>query len=189
MRVVVGLGNPGPEYAASRHNAGFMVVQAIAKRWGVALCPSGWVVDGRCEFLGENVRLLLPQTFMNRSGTVLAGMFAEAAGENLVVAYDDVDLPIGSVRIRQRGGSGGHRGVASVIEACGVEFARVRVGVGRPPEGIETSVYVLSRMEQEDREALAVGVVRGVDAVECILKDGVAAAMNRFNGSPSALPS
>lgn len=189
MRVVVGLGNPGPEYHGSRHNAGFMVVQTIAMRWRVPLRDAGVALAGIGEFADEEVHLLLPQTFMNRSGTALLGVFDHPAGEELIVVYDDVDLPVGSVRVRPRGGSGGHRGVASMIDACGSEFVRVRVGIGRPPDGMETADYVLAGMSNAEFAELERGLQCGADAVECVLKDGVEIAMNRFNRIPSALPS
>ena len=138
---------------------------------------------------GGGVRLVLPQTYMNRSGEVLEDMSADGGEDDLVVVYDDVDLPVGLLRIRKDGGSGGHRGVASVIEHCGTRFVRVRVGVGRPAEHQDTAEYVLAPLSEHDREQLAGGIGRAVAAVGCILANGVDVAMNRFNGAPAAVGS
>lgn len=181
MRIVAGLGNPGAEYDASRHNIGFMVVRALADRWNVTLRRSATALEGIAHFAGEEVRLLLPQTYMNRSGAALAGVFDGAPEGHLVVVHDDVDLPEGTVRVRARGGSGGHRGVSSVIETCGPEFVRVRVGVGRPPQGSDTADFVLAEIPADTWGSFRSGIELAADAIECVLADGVATAMNRFN--------
>lgn len=181
MRVVAGLGNPGLEYARSRHNAGFMVVRELALRWNVPLQPRGVALEGIGRFAGEEVHLLMPQTYMNRSGLALSGRFPEPPGEHLIVAHDDVDLPVGVLRIRPSGGSGGHRGVSSIIDTCGSDFVRVRVGVGRPPDDVDTADWVLAEMTGADYEELKRGVRGAAEAVECIVTDGVTTAMNRFN--------
>ena len=183
MRVVAGLGNPGAKYAWTRHNMGMMIVQKTAERWDVTLRSQDAALQGSCVRDGEEVRLVLPQTYMNRSGEALEHLVTAPAGENLVVVYDDVDLPVGSMRIRLGGGPGGHRGVASVIERCDADFVRLRIGVGRPPEGQDTADFVLEPLVGDERKQLLGGVERGVDAVECILADGLDIAMNRFNGS------
>jgi peptidyl-tRNA hydrolase, PTH1 family len=188
MRVVAGLGNPGERYARTRHNIGFMVVREIAKRWRVPFETRGVVgSDGAAARAtavvdGEEIELVLPQTYMNRSGSALSGLVESPVGENLVVVYDDVDLPVGALRIRRGGGAGGHRGVESIIETCGPSFVRVRVGVGRPPQGVETADYVLAEISSDQREPLADAAERAADAVVCVLADGVQVAMNRFNG-------
>lgn len=189
MRVVVGLGNPGPAYEQSRHNVGFMVVQAVAGFMGVELCPQGAVSEARGLFEGKDVRLVLPQTYMNRSGIALASMFDPPRANEIVLVYDDVDLSVGAVRIRRSGGSGGHRGVSSVIEGYGHEFVRVRIGVGRPPESMDTAAFVLAPMSEIERNEQAIGVMRGAEAVKCIVTDGVDVAMRNYNGHPPALPS
>ncbi len=186
MRVVVGLGNPGPEYVWTRHNVGFMVLNTLSDRWGVALRRSGLAVIGeRADAQGPTV-LVAPQTYMNRSGEAVAGLLDAPADEDLVVVYDDVDLEPGALRIRRSGGAGGHRGVESMIECCGAGFTRVRVGIGRPPEGMDTADYVLAELEESERADWMNGIGRAADSVECLLDDGVQTAMNRFNGAPAS---
>ncbi len=183
MRVVVGLGNPGPEYFWTRHNVGFMVVNSLSDRWGVAMRNVGISRIGeRTDDDGESTILVTPQTYMNRSGVAVEALLEHVTDENLIVIYDDVDLNPGTLRIRRNGGAGGHRGVASVIDSCGAEFTRVRVGVGRPPEGLDTADYVLAEIEERDRADWLNDIARAADSVECVLDEGVQAAMNRFNG-------
>lgn len=194
MRVVAGLGNPGARYASTRHNIGFMVVRELAQRCHARFENRGTAgTDGSSALAtavigGEEVALVLPQTYMNRSGSALVGLLESPPEEALVVVYDDVDLPAGALRIRRDGRAGGHRGVESVIAACGASFVRVRVGVGRPPEDVDTADYVLAPLTREEGEQLAGAVVRAADAVECILAEGVQTAMSRFN-SVQATPS
>ena len=181
MWIVVGLGNPGAEYAHTRHNIGFMVVETLARRWGVALRGAKDALrTGRGHVAGRPVILVEPQTFMNRSGESLAHLPLDADAA-VIVVHDDLDLPAGQLRVRPRGGSGGHRGVASIVECCGGEVARVRVGIGRPPEGCDAADYVLAPVVGADLAALQAGVERAGDAVECLVTDGVDAAMSRFN--------
>ncbi len=180
MRVVVGLGNPGPEYVWTRHNVGFMVVNTLADRWGVSFRRTELALVGERAGGGEKTLLLAPQTFMNRSGMALDGL--DEKEEGLIVIYDDVDLPAGELRIRRSGGAGGHRGVASVIEHCGAAFSRVRIGVGRPPEGSETADFVLAELDVGERADWLSGIDRAADSVECVLDEGIQTAMNRFNG-------
>jgi PTH1 family peptidyl-tRNA hydrolase len=181
MWVIVGLGNPGAEYAQSRHNVGFMVVETIARRWNIAWRHAGAALRvGNGEVAGHPVLLVEPQTYMNRSGEALT-QYPRAADDELVVVYDDLDLPSGRIRVRQRGGSAGHRGVASMLEYLGDEFARVRVGIGRPPEGDDPSDYVLAPLSGAELTALRAAVERASDAVECVVSQGPRAAMDRFN--------
>lgn len=183
MWVVVGLGNPGAAYVDTRHNVGFMVVEELAQRWGVALEAA----DERARRAtvvrdGVVVQLVQPQTYMNRSGDALE---AEHGAEAVIAAYDDLDLPVGQLRVRPGGGAGGHRGVASLAGRLGNEFVRVRVGIGRPPEGVPAPAHVLSPTAPAERMLLATAVARAGDAIECIISEGVAAAMNRFNARPA----
>ncbi len=192
MRVVVGLGNPGPEYVWTRHNVGFMVVNTLADRWGVSFRRTELALVGERNVGERNVGerdgraeetlLVAPQTFMNRSGMALDGLVDDENEEGLIVIYDDVDLSAGELRIRRSGGAGGHRGVASVIEHCGAEFSRVRVGVGRPPVGTDTADYVLAEFDVGERADWLSGIDRAADSVECVLDEGIQTAMNRFNG-------
>jgi PTH1 family peptidyl-tRNA hydrolase len=185
---VVGLGNPGPQYARTRHNAGFGVLDVLARRHGARWTrPCG--VRGemaRCR-LGTEALLLRPWTFMNASGdaVVVALRRLRLAAADVVLVYDDMDLPPGRLRIRPGGGSGGHRGVASVVAALGTEaFPRVRVGIGRPPEGADAADYVLSPLPPGEAAAWEAALARAADAVEFLCARGVEAAMQRFNGAP-----
>ena len=169
----MGLGNPGRSYERTRHNVGFLVADELARRHG-----GSWRKKKKTEVapvsLGlKEVTLLKPTTFMNNSGSALAGYRAE----DLIVIHDDLDLPPGDVRVKVGGGAGGHNGLRSVIGRLGPDFVRVRLGIGRPPVGVGVTDYVLSRMDAAVRDA----VPRAADAVEAVVEDGPEAAMNRFN--------
>lgn len=177
---VVGLGNPGTAYAATRHNVGFMVIDRLAERWHVPLAPLGATRAAMVDVDGMPVMLVQPMRFMNRSGEALATL-PEAAVEGMIAVFDDLDLPVGRLRVRAGGGSGGHRGVRSLIEHCGPDFIRVRIGIGRPTDQTVED-YVLAPPIEQELAALTVGLQHAADAVECVLRDGAATAMNRFNG-------
>jgi len=190
MRLVVGLGNPGERYRRTRHNVGFMVVDALARRAGA---PRGgergeaWVIPARVG--GEDVLLAKPLTFMNRSGAAVDQLLAQeqAAPQDVVVVLDDVALDLGTLRVRERGSHGSHNGLRSVIDVLGTdEFPRVRVGVrkGEPPDALAD--YVLSEFPQEDVLVVQEVVGWAADAVEMLIREGPAAAMNRFNPMRSA---
>jgi PTH1 family peptidyl-tRNA hydrolase len=182
MRIVVGLGNPGNEYAATRHNVGFMVVEELATRWRLVLQPSGRSAHlAQGVIAGEQTLLMEPQLYMNRSGDALAAVAPLALPSELVVVHDDLDLEFGSVRVKRGGGTAGHRGLDSVAARCGRDFTRVRVGIGRPAHGEDVVGYVLSAFPAEQRDAVAAAVERAADAVECVLRDGEEKAMNCFN--------
>jgi peptidyl-tRNA hydrolase, PTH1 family len=182
---VVGLGNPGARYEGTRHNVGFRVVDRLARRLGVEVSRSvhrALVGETRCG--GERVLLVKPQAFMNASGESVGSIqrFYRLAVGQVVVAYDDVDLAVGRVRIRMQGGAGGHRGIASLIAALeDSAFVRVRVGVGRPPVGRVSRDYVLDAPSGPEAETLALAEERGADAVELIVANGPAQAMNQIN--------
>lgn len=184
--MVVGLGNPGERYRRTRHNAGFMVADALAARSGVGGWrgeADAWVMDARVG--DEDVLLAKPLTFMNRSGAAVDAL-RSARGlspAEVVAVVDDTALDLGDLRVRERGSHGGHNGLRSLIEAMGTEeFPRVRVGIrkGELPEDL--AEYVLSEFPEEDVLFVRDIVGRAADAVECFLRDGAAAAMNRFNG-------
>jgi len=188
--LVVGLGNPGPEYADTQHNVGFRVVERLAERHGIGLRRerrfSGLFGDGIAN--GVAVGLLEPHTWMNLSGqAVLAAVDALPIGDlasDLVVVYDDLDLPFGRLRVRPGGGAGGHNGLADIQERLGrSDFPRVRFGIGRPPPGEDPVEYVLAPFAAEQRAALDARIALAADAIEAILAEGVAIAMNRFNAS------
>ncbi len=130
---------------------------------------------------GKELKLVLPQMFMNLSGDAVVGLVQPPAGEDLIVVYDDLDLPPGVLRLRRDGSAGGHRGVESIIERCGSTFVRVRVGIGRPPLGMGSADYVLGEFPDDECKLWANAVERAADAVECVLTHGLQVAMNRFN--------
>lgn len=187
MKLVVGLGNPGRAYEHTRHNAGWAVLDEFAKRRGAGFRRS-WcrpVQTAKTALEGAGSLLLAkPLTFMNLSGNVLPGLMRPAGltAKDLIVVADDINLPMGKLRIRAGGGAGGHNGLKSVIERLGTEeFARVRVGVGEQEEGKSLTDHVLERMNAEERRMLAEAVARAADALECLLVRGTDSAMNQFN--------
>ena len=184
MKLIVGLGNPGREYSETRHNIGWMVLDVLAKRWegNWRLKDNAEVLEARHE--GEVLLLVKPQTYMNLSGEAVAPLarFYKVPAEDVIVIYDDMDLPTGKLRLRMKGGSGGHRGIESLLYHLRQDtFNRVRLGIGRPPVGWAVPDYVLSRFHQEEQEDLNAALEKAADAVEGILKLGMSNAMNRFN--------
>jgi len=185
MKLVVGLGNPGAEYEFSPHNMGFAVVDRLAERFGVRLDrEKAKSRCGRIQVEERAIWLIQPQTFMNLSGESVREWFRKqgCGPEDLLVLADELDLPWGTIQIRQRGGSAGHHGVESIMEAIGTrEFVRVRIGV-EPETPVEDEVaYLLRPMRRSQREGMDEIVDRAADAAEMILREGVAKAMNRFN--------
>ncbi|HWP85093.1 MAG TPA: aminoacyl-tRNA hydrolase [Terriglobia bacterium] len=190
MKLVVGLGNPGVEYRHSPHNLGFAVVERLARRFGVRLDRKrAHSLCARVAVDSGTVWLIQPQTYMNRSGeAVREWLRKEGCGpEELLVIADELDLPWGTIRIRQRGSSAGHHGVESIIGAIGSrEFARVRIGVAPEQEEDtgDAAAYLLRPVRRSQRERLEEVVERAADATEMILREGIAKAMNRFNQRP-----
>lgn len=184
-RLIVGLGNPGEEYCRSRHNVGFMVVERLAGRWRLPWqVPRNRSRLATGEVAGAQVALLEPLTYMNLTGHSVARVLRELglSPEQAMVVHDDVDLPLGRLRLRRAGSAGGHRGVQSTIDLLGTaEFARLRVGVGRPLDG-DVRQYVLAPFAPEEREELDQVLERAASALECWLAEGMEAAMNRYNG-------
>ncbi|HAL91816.1 MAG TPA: aminoacyl-tRNA hydrolase [Verrucomicrobia bacterium] len=187
MKLVVGLGNPGRAYEHTRHNAGWQVLDEFARRRGAALrrswCRPVQTAKTAMEGVG-NLLLAKPLTFMNLSGNVLPALMRPSgrAAKDLIVVADDINLPLGKLRIRPKGSAGGHNGLKSVIERLGTEeFVRVRVGVGEQEEGKSLKDHVLERMDAAERRALAEAAARATDALECILVHGTDRAMNEFN--------
>lgn len=183
IRLVAGLGNPGPEYAGTRHNVGFMVMDQLAAQagstWGKA--SQGEALAAKCGA----ALLVKPMSFMNRSGHPLfaiAQYYKIAAAETLVV-LDDLALPLGVLRLREKGGTGGHNGLDSIIMQFGTdEIPRLRIGIGEPPR--QGSVdYVLGRFFEEEKPVVKVAVERAADAVKCAIDNGLISAMNKFNKS------
>ena len=187
--LVVGLGNPGPTYAGTRHNAGYLVVDELVGRVGGRLRAhrSGRadVLEGRLGTGGPRVVLGRGRCYMNESGGPVASLLAfyKVPVERLVVVHDELDLPPGALRLKQGGGDNGHNGLRSIRSALGTgEFHRVRVGVGRPTGRQDTADYVLSGFSAAERRALPEQVERAADSVELLLEQGLEAAQQRFNG-------
>ncbi len=189
MRLVVGLGNPGERYRDTPHNAGFRVCDLLALRHGFAAEVrryQGRFRRGRMH--GADVGLLKPETYMNLSGDSVAAAlrYLPIEPSDVVLVYDELDLPAGRIRIRPGGSPAGHNGVISVVERLGTrDIPRVRIGVGRPAERGRESGHLLGKVRPELREIFEKSVERGADAVEALLEQGVPEAMNRFNGLPS----
>ncbi len=191
IAVIAGLGNPGERYAATRHNAGFRTIDRLAARAGAAGRVAGdlWVAEARLD--GVELRLAKPLAYMNRSGPPVARLLADAGvtPAELVVVLDDVALPLGVIRVRERGSAGGHNGLRSVVEALGTEeFPRVRIGVRSDPLPAELADYVLAAVAPEEEPLFQQAVARAADAVVCLVQDGPAVAMNRFNRRPRPGP-
>ena len=185
MKLIVGLGNPGKKHQGTRHNLGFLVIDRLAHQNHIAIgkkfCDS---LIGKWFRSDETIFLAKPQTFMNRSGEAVKGLLDVYRGtaDDVVVVYDDLDLPFGRIRIRPQGSAGGHRGILSIQEhLAGALFCRVRVGIGRPPEGMDAVDYVLEPFSAAERDGLGEIIDRAAASVECILTDGVERAMGRFN--------
>lgn len=185
----MGLGNPGPQYAATRHNAGFMVIDALAAAYAIRLDKTKFeVVYGRGEIEGLEVILAKPQAFMNRSGPPLQQLahYFKIPGADMLVIHDDIDLPWERLKIKEKGGHGGHNGVRSLMDAFGGgNFVRLRIGVGRSDIGEGVTGHVLGRFSGPEREALARVITRSRDAVVTILCKGAKEGMNRFNDKRS----
>ena len=184
--LIVGLGNPGRRYARHRHNIGFRCLDRLAARHGLvfdrvqnrALLATGRIAD-------RAVVLAKPQTFMNESGRAVAPLVRayHVPLERLLVIYDDLDLPPGTIRLRPEGGSGGHRGMRSIIEALGSQdFPRLRVGIGRPPGRMDPADYVLQDLSPEEEERFDRVCERVAEAIHCWLTEGIVLAMSRYNG-------
>ncbi len=189
MYLIAGLGNPGREYAWTRHNLGWQVVAYLSDQWQIPLSKKGLEsVWGQGRVGGETVILAQPTTYMNLSGQSVSLLLAyfKLSPENLIVVHDDLDVPLWRLKIVERGGAGGHRGVASIISHLRTEeFLRVKLGIGRPPPMMPTENYVLSHFPADQAENVAQLIERAGVAVDCLIKEGLAAAQNRFHGEPT----
>ena len=189
MWLVVGLGNPGPDYEQTRHNAGFMVETELRRRCSADAPRSKFGAETCVGQLGDQrVQFLRPMQFMNTSGKAVASAasFFKIEPANILVAYDDIDLPFGRLRVATQGGHGGHNGIRSMIEALGTrDFPRVRVGVGRPVHG-DAADHVLARFSKTEQADLPDFLGRAADAVTVFVADGATAAMNKFNKDPKS---
>ena len=183
--LVVGLGNPGPQYAANRHNAGFMVADLLAGRAAATFKrhrSRAQVAEGRLA--GLPVTLAKPRTYMNLSGGPVAALaaFYKIPPERIVVVHDELDIPFGAVRLKRGGGDNGHNGLRSVTQALGTnEYNRARFGIGRPPGRMDASTFVLRDFSTAERKELPLLIDRCADAVETLLSKGLAVAQNTFH--------
>ena len=186
MRVIVGLGNPGLKYSKTKHNVGFDTIDVIAKRHGVRVKKKEHkALTGECMIEGEKVLLVKPMTYMNDSGRAVRLImdYYKVAIEDLLVISDDLTLDIGVLRIRGKGSDGGHNGLKSIINCLGgKEFARLRVGIGKVPEGQDVIVHVLSRFDKKDRADVKKTIDVAASATETVLAEGVDKAMSKYNG-------
>jgi PTH1 family peptidyl-tRNA hydrolase len=185
--LIVGLGNPGRDYSNTRHNVGFMAVDAFANSVETKLLKvQNKALVGLGKIDGRRVVLAKPQTYMNLSGQAVVGLmnFYKIPQTNLLVIHDDIDLPFGTIRIRPKGGSAGQRGLGSTIEKLGSQdFARMRLGVGRPPGQMDPKDYVLQRFSKDEEEFMKVFLDKCCEAVREFVVNGLEAAMNRYNGT------
>jgi len=185
MKLIVGLGNPGIRYAKTRHNVGFWVIDELSRRWSIPVNREKWRAEvGEGVVRGEKVVLMKPLTYMNLSGEAVrpAIDWLKADLEELLVIYDDLDLPPGQVRLRLKGSSGGHNGMKSIIQHLETDrFKRIRIGIGRPHPGMSVPDYVLSPFSKEELDEILKAVNQSADAVGCWLEEGFLQAMNKFN--------
>ena len=190
MHLIVGLGNPGAEYAKTRHNAGFLLVEKLAAQW-----KTNWANErkfmarvAKAERSGKKVLLCEPQTFMNLSGEAVGSVinFYQVPLGNVLVAVDDADLPFGEIRLRPGGGTGGHHGLESLTQHLGSkEYARLRIGIGRKDDARQITNYVLGKFDSSENEMLEKILERAAGQIECWLGHGLQKAMNQFNGAVS----
>lgn len=187
MKLIVGLGNPGAQYERTRHNAGFLALDELARRHAPGVLPRARfnAVTLDASIGGEKVVLAKPTTFMNLSG----GSVGEAVrffklnpAEDLLVIVDEIALPVGHIRIREKGSPGGHNGLSDIDRALGgADYPRLRIGVGAMPPGWVKADWVLSRFADDEHDAVRAGTAEAADAAECVVREGLPAAMNKFN--------
>jgi PTH1 family peptidyl-tRNA hydrolase len=188
VKLIVGLGNPGPEYRDTRHNVGFMVADALVDRWRVS---DQWREKFEALLIKtmvreESVVLAKPLTFMNLSGRAVAALagFYKIDPSDIFIVTDDVALPVGRLRARREGGAGGHNGLKSIIQSLGLQaFPRMRVGVGRGDSRRDLADHVLGRFEADERDTVSAAVLRAADATEMFLSEGIERVMNAFNAA------
>ena len=184
--LIVFLGNPGPRYEMTRHNAGFMAADAMAKEKNLSINKARFkALTATCEIGGESVLLMKPQTFMNLSGEAVsqAVRFYKIPPEHVIVVSDEISLPIGKLRIRTKGSAGGHNGLKDIIAKLGTDaFPRIRIGVGAPPHpDYDMADWVLSTFKNQDAEDMLAAAARAAEAAQCYITQGADRAMNRFN--------
>lgn len=190
--LVVGLGNPGPEYATTRHNAGFLVVDVLSEAYRIRLArhkrANAQAGEGRFAVPGPHVVLVEPQSFMNESGGPVKAIMAFYGVEpaQMIVVHDELDIPFGAIRAKLGGGDNGHNGLKSIRRAIGTgDFLRVRVGIGRPPGRQDPAAFVLKPFGSTERAEVPEVMQRAADAVECLVSDGLESTQNRFHADPA----
>ena len=185
MKMIVGLGNPGNEYAGTRHNVDWMLVDALAEHLGINEWRSrekGMVAEGRIG--SEKILLVKPLTYMNNSGECVGPLMRwyKLEPEDIMAAHDDMDIPIGTIRIRKKGSAGGHNGIKSLLSHIGSEnFGRLRIGIGRPQPGWSVINHVLAKFNDQEQEKIGDAIKQLIPAVECMVLEGPDMAMNKFN--------
>jgi PTH1 family peptidyl-tRNA hydrolase len=189
MKLIVGLGNPDRRYRHTRHNVGWDVIDRLAHRHGIAVNhEDGWSLVGAGTIRRHRAVLAKPQTYVNLSGTAVADLRRRhrVKLEDLLVVVDDLDLPLGRLRLRPGGTHGGHNGLRSVIDALGSSaFPRLRVGIGQPPVGVDPAEFVLTTFTDTERASIEPALERAAEAIETVIGEGLQAAMNRFNAKPA----
>ena len=183
--LIVGLGNPGRQYATNRHNLGFMAVDRFARTHDIALQRvQNQSIVGQGKLGNRAVVVAKPQTYMNLSGNSVSALarFYKLPPSNLLVVYDELDLPMGTIRIREKGGAGGHNGMRSIIDHLGDEFPRLRLGIGRPPGQMPAAAFVLQDFGRQDQATVDEMLDLSVKAIETFVRDGVQLTMSRYNG-------
>jgi PTH1 family peptidyl-tRNA hydrolase len=185
IKLIVGLGNPGPDYARTRHNAGFWLVDELARRHGGTFRHEGkhQAELARVRINGDEIWLAKPMTYMNRSGGPVSSVlgFYKIAPAQMLVAHDEIDLPSGTIRLKEAGGHGGHNGLRDLIAAQGDGFWRLRIGVGHPGVKNEVVDFVLTHAGKEEQRVIDETIAAGADAIEVMLRDGAQIAMNRLH--------
>lgn len=185
MKIIIGLGNPGRKYIRTRHNAGFLTIDLLAEKLHIGITQEKHhALLTKVKIDTVEAILVKPQTYMNESGRAVSAIFQDvyAAISDLIVIHDELDLPLGTVRIKIGGGHGGHNGLRSIIEHLGLsDFIRVRIGIGRPASGMDSADYVLNSFLTDERKPASEAFVKATDAVLCIVQEGALRAMNMFN--------
>jgi len=185
MNIIIGLGNPGKDYAGTRHNVGFEVIDQLAHNYTISVTKKKHkALIGEGTIKGKKVVLIKPQTYMNLSGESIKEVLTwyKCNNKDIIIIYDDISLDVGEIRVREKGSAGGHNGMKSIIQHLLTdEFIRIRIGVGEKPKNWDLADYVLSQFSKNETESIAEGFIKAGDACETILDTGVLSAMNKYN--------
>ncbi|MFW5787666.1 MAG: aminoacyl-tRNA hydrolase [Halanaerobiales bacterium] len=185
MYLIVGLGNPGHKFSGTRHNVGFKVISELAEELGITETDTKFKsLLGRGKLSGDDVILAQPLTYMNKSGLAVKRLVENnlIKLENILIIYDDLDLPPGKIRIKKKGGSGGHNGLQSIIDKLGSEkFPRLRIGIGRPPAGVKAADYVLQEFSGEEKKLVNRAIEEAIESIKVMYDESIIEAMNRYN--------